>query len=121
MLLPNRQTGTTDAAVTAFDNFVDSIVNFVENLFRSNGRSLEDFARSTSDEIDRIILNKLKGGNEFGAGLFKLIYINESSFKFSFEVYLKTPKAKEYILSVSCINPSFSLFIPYFIVSFHIV
>ena len=83
--------------VSAFDQFIDNVVDFVEGLFRQKKVDLDEFASKSSGEIDKIILSKMQEGSEFVAGRFKLIYISDISFKFSFEFYLKNPNEKDYL------------------------
>lgn len=91
------KTVDTSQAVGAFDKLVGDIVNFVENLFAKKQLTVDEFASSSSKEIDRIILKKMNEGNEFVAGRFKLNYLDDETFNFSFDIYLKNPKEKDYM------------------------
>ncbi len=82
--------------VNAFDRFVNEVVDFVEKLFSDKKLDLDEFAKSSSKEIDKIILKKIKEGNEFIAGRFKLMFIDDKNFCFSFDVYLKHPTKSDY-------------------------
>ena len=82
--------------VNAFDRFVNEVVDFVENLFSRKKLNLDEFAKSSSKEIDKIILKKITEGNEFIAGRFKLMFIDDKNFCFSFDVYLKHPTKDDY-------------------------
>ena len=98
MPLKSRTNGiSTGGVVGAFDDFVDDVLSFVERLFSSQKLTLDEFAAKSGDEIDKIILNKLKQGHEFAVGRFKLVYVSEYTFKFAFEVFLKDPKQKDYV------------------------
>lgn len=92
-----EKTVDTSQAVGVFDKLVGDIVNFVENLFAKKQLTVDEFASSSSKEIDRIILKKMNEGNEFIAGRFKLNYLNDETFNFSFDIYLKHPKATDYM------------------------
>ena len=87
----------TSEMVSAFDKFVNDVVGFVENLFKKPEVSLDEFASKSSKEIDKIILKKMKEGNEFIAGRFKLMFLNDLNFCFSFDIYLKNPNDKDYM------------------------
>ena len=78
------------------DVFADSIVNFVEDLFKAQKVSLDEFAAKSSKEIDKIIIKKTKDGSEFIAGRFSLIFVSAVNFKFAFEFYIKSPAEKDY-------------------------
>ena len=58
------------------DVFADSIVNFVEDLFKAQKVSLDEFAAKSSKEIDKIIIKKTKDGSEFIAGRFSLVFVS---------------------------------------------
>ena len=82
--------------VNAVDDFVDGFLEFVEDIFKAQRISLDDFAFRSSKELDKIILKKMKGGAEFIAGRFSLVYVSVTHFKFSFEFYVKNPNEKDY-------------------------
>lgn len=98
-LFNRNQEKTLDTApvVNSFDKLVGDIVTFVENLFAQKKLTLDEFAHKSSKEIDRIILKKMNEGNEFIAGRFKLNYLNDTTFNFSFDIYLKNPKEPDYM------------------------
>lgn len=78
------------------DAFANSIVNFVEDLFKAQKISLDEFAAKSSKEIDKIIIKKTKDGSEFIAGRFSLVFVSAVNFKFAFEFYIKNPAEKDY-------------------------
>ena len=92
-----EKTADTSQAVGVFDKLISDIVNFVENLFAKKQLTVDEFASSSSKEIDRIILKKMIDGNEFVAGRFQLNYLNDETFNFSFDIYLKNPKVSDYM------------------------
>lgn len=102
MSLRRSSDGTVMGAV---DNLVDGLLNFVEELFAAKKVSLDEFASKSSSEIDKIILKKVGEGHEFIAGRFKLNYLNEENFNFSFEIYMKSPQEYTKINGVSKLIP----------------
>lgn len=96
MTTSNKAATPTIADKDKVDAFADSIVNFVEDLFKAQKISLDEFAAKSSKEIDKIIIKKTKDGSEFIAGRFSLVFVNAVNFKFAFEFYIKNPAEKDY-------------------------
>ena len=114
MALKNTNERSESSIANSINALIDSAVSFIENLFKTKARTLDEFAKSSSAEIDKIILKKMSEGNEFIAGRFKIFFVDDAAFKFSFEVYLNSPKEKDYIhltgtskaISMSCLQES---------------
>lgn len=97
MALKNSGDSAESRFANSFSGLIDSTVSFIENLFKTQERTLDEFAKSSSEEIDKIVLKKMSEGNEFIAGRFKIFFVDNDTFKFSFEVYLNSPKEKDYV------------------------
>lgn len=95
--LPNRANIEAEEK-DKIDAFSDKVIDFVENLFKAQQISLDEFAAKSSKEIDKIIIKKMKEqeGNEFIAGRFSLLFVDAINFKFELEFYIKSPGAKDY-------------------------
>ena len=97
MTLKNTNDRAETNLANSISDLIDSAVSFIENLFKTKARTLDEFAKSSSAEIDKIILKKMSEGNEFIAGRFKIFFVDDANFKFSFEVYFNAPKEKDYV------------------------
>ena len=72
------------------DEIAQGLLNFISSLLNKQ-MTLDELAGKSSAEIDNVVLQEIAKGNSFVAGKFTIKRLNDTAFKYSFEVYFKTP------------------------------
>lgn len=87
---------SNDVDIDIADSLSETLVEVLGELFSSKKADLDEVAEKSSAEIDKLIIKELREGKEFIAGRFKLVYVDDSNFKFAFETYFKPPHRNDY-------------------------
>ena len=75
------------------DEIAQGILNFISSLLNKQ-ITLDELAGKSSAEIDNVVLQEIAKGNSFVAGKFTIKRLNDTAFKYSFEVYFKKPNGE---------------------------
>ena len=83
-----------------FDSIVDvinEVMGVIGDMPEGKQVDLEGFVEKSSGAVDRLIIEKIRQGNEFVAGRFNLVCIDDGHFKFTIEMYFRDPHQNDYI------------------------
>ncbi len=79
------------------DTLIEAVTAAVEEMPTAKKLTLDEFAEKASTELDKLIIDKIRQGNAFIAGRFKLVFVDDANFKFAFEIYFQPPRRNDYL------------------------
>lgn len=77
----------------ATESIINDMAEMFTNIF-ANKISLDEFAHRANDAIDSRIKLALQDGNKFIDGRYRLILVEENTFRSTFEIYFKQPNGE---------------------------
>ena len=84
-----------DLELDIASTIVESVFDAFDATPGGERLDLNGFAEKCSGALDQIIIKKMRQGNEFVAGRFKLMYVDDKKFKFGIDIYFRDPRRND--------------------------
>lgn len=87
-MITDKNTEKISDIVNKVNELIQKLIKGMENMLPDK-ITLNDFAHKSSSEIDKVIEQEQQKGNTYITGRFHLLWNNDETFKYSFEMYFK--------------------------------